>query len=132
VVAKDAAITDMLLAAGADPNVRDKYGRTAVRVCAWAGTTDILRQLLAHGGDVNTADSGGLTPLMAATYWCIGDVAARVDVLLGHVDTDLTAQLNGQTAAQLAGGGQSRARATYQEDCLLAETLSKRITAAVC
>ena len=73
-----------LLANGADPNARDRFGRTALMQAACAkhanGTT-IMRALLAHGADPNARNRDGKTVLMLAA--CHNQIAA-VDLLLAH------------------------------------------------
>lgn len=54
-----------LLAAGVDPNVVDKDGRTAafVAICSAADTDGVVDALLLHGTDANARDKGGNTLL---------------------------------------------------------------------
>ena len=69
------------LDAGADPNVRNRRGQTALHVAAWHGRVTAIRTLVAAGADVNARDDrAGETPLHTASR------AARSDtviVLLG-------------------------------------------------
>jgi ankyrin repeat protein len=58
------AIVELLLEAGADPNLESYDGRTPLMHVANA---EICRMLLAAGADVNVADDGGLTVLMSVT-----------------------------------------------------------------
>jgi len=52
---------------GADVNLRDKYGQTALHHAATVGHVAAARILLERGADVNFKDSSGKTPLLAAT-----------------------------------------------------------------
>jgi cytohesin len=90
------AIVRRLLAAGAAPDARDELGQTALRKAVSAGghleacrrlldmpesngqsQFEVIRALRAAGADVNAADAGGQTPLLAAAaggYWELIDV----------------------------------------------------------
>jgi ankyrin repeat protein len=57
---------DALLAAGADLQVRDDRGRTALHYAAAVGYTDVVNLLVEQGADVRVADLDGVTPLDAA------------------------------------------------------------------
>ncbi len=67
----------LLLERGADPNVKNAYGATALMAAAAAGDMDSIRVLLDHGADVNAKPNmntegfiwgGGRTPLMWASF----------------------------------------------------------------
>src|ERR1700736_4466342 len=56
-----------LLAAGADVNLRDSLGGTALHDAAWAGDKTIVTLLLDHGADVNARHmESSSTPLQYA------------------------------------------------------------------
>ncbi len=55
-----------LIDQGADVNVRNHRGQTALHCAAKAGFTDIVALLLAHGAEVDAADAAGETPLATA------------------------------------------------------------------
>ena len=55
-----------LLAKGADPDVPDRGGRTAVHAAARIGAIETVAALLAAGGDPNKRDEDGNTPLHLA------------------------------------------------------------------
>ena len=57
-----------LLASGADPNVPDSAGRTAVHAAARIGATETLEALLKAGGNPDARDEDGNTPLHFASY----------------------------------------------------------------
>ncbi len=66
-----------LLEIGANPTLRtDDYGRTALHEAAIAGHAQMVKELLAHGGDPGVKDESGFTPADVAT-------AADVRALLG-------------------------------------------------
>lgn len=53
----------MLLDAGADPNLRDERGRTALHGAASQGMNEMVKLLVARGADPRAADGAGRTPL---------------------------------------------------------------------
>jgi ankyrin repeat protein len=59
-------IAAMLLAKGADPNLRAEAGVTVLHEVAITGQTDLAEMLLKHGGDINARDNSGKTPLSHA------------------------------------------------------------------
>jgi ankyrin repeat protein len=56
-------IASLLLDKGADPNVRNNDGRTALMI----GNTDIMKLLLSHKADMNIRDNNGNTVLTSAS-----------------------------------------------------------------
>ncbi|MBG0792246.1 ankyrin repeat domain-containing protein [Methylocystis sp. H62] len=57
---------DRLLNEGADPNVRDNYGRTVLFPAAASPEYGILERLIEAGGDVKSRCNNGETPLLIA------------------------------------------------------------------
>ena len=55
-----------LLAAGADPNLADEAGRTALDSACETGDADMVALLLMTGGKADCADADGVTPLHLA------------------------------------------------------------------
>lgn len=53
----------MLLQSGADPNVKDEHGATAVHWAAGAGKIDLFNIIVAHRGFVHAEDANGATPV---------------------------------------------------------------------
>ena len=64
-----------MLAEGANVNVQDNGGWTAVILAAWNGRSDILHILLAKGAEVNAKDDHGQTALMHAEEFGHGETA---------------------------------------------------------
>lgn len=56
-------VVRLLLAAGANPNVRDAGGRTPLHFAVSAGTAPVVRLLLDHGADPDILDNRGTSPL---------------------------------------------------------------------
>ena len=69
-------IARMLLAKGADPNLRAEAGFTAFHSVAITGQIDFAEMLLKQGGDVNAQDDSGKTPLAHA-------IASKKDAMAG-------------------------------------------------
>lgn len=61
------AITEMLVAHGADVNVRQAAGWTPLHQAAIHGQVNLAKLLLDHGADVNAKAENGKTPLELAT-----------------------------------------------------------------
>jgi ankyrin repeat protein len=108
-----------LLAAGADANVKSKYGETSVWWGAVITTADILQLLIDSGGSVNEPMNGGETPLTALVRWSEGE-AAGLGVLLARPELDLDVTYEGKTAEQWAEeeGYSDYAAAIAEEVCL--------------
>ena len=62
----DPCIVELLLKHGADVNVKDNYGRTALIQAAVYGYTKIAEFLIKHGVNVNVKDNNGDTALIYA------------------------------------------------------------------
>jgi ankyrin repeat protein len=68
-VDEDIPIAIVLLAAGADPNLRCKKGRTALLLAARMGKADLVQLLLDNGANRKISDNKGITPLMYAMLY---------------------------------------------------------------
>src|SRR6266481_4159232 len=66
--AGDSAGVTRALADGATPNARNRVGETALVIALKSDRTDLARQMLDAGTDVNLAAVNGVTPLMAAAH----------------------------------------------------------------
>jgi ankyrin repeat protein len=64
----------MLLHAGADPEIRDHEGRTAIMRYATFGISDAVEVLADAGAKVNARDHDGNTALILAAGWRKGDI----------------------------------------------------------
>ncbi len=70
-------LVKVLLDAGADPNIRNEVGRTALHNAAQKGHNNIIRQLLKAGADVNAIYDDNKTALSRA-LWGQHDKAAKI------------------------------------------------------
>jgi ankyrin repeat protein len=75
----DTALTDVLLAAGADPDAANDKGATPLIQAAYRGHVTIIEQLLAEGASVGAEAYGdGGTPLAFALFWGHAEAAERL------------------------------------------------------
>jgi ankyrin repeat protein len=97
----DAALTEVLLYAGANVKATSRLGRhTPLHVAAEAGAAPVVTALLARGADANAATSTGATALMFAAQ--SGNVAIVKALLDADADAEATEHANGQTALMFA------------------------------
>jgi len=75
--ADDAVAVEELLKQGADPNMRDPLGRTALHIAAELCRPNAAKTLLAHGADPNARDERGRTPLHHAACLDVADLLIR-------------------------------------------------------
>ncbi|RDW65098.1 hypothetical protein BP6252_10749 [Coleophoma cylindrospora] len=62
----NASIVSLLLCQGAEPDIYDESGASAVSVASSGGATEVVGMLLDAGADCESKDSNGRTPLMIA------------------------------------------------------------------
>ena len=91
--------TERLLTLGANVNLRDADGDTALHGAAESGNVEIMRLLLDKGADPNTRNKEGGTPLMWAAVFG-NDEAARL--LLSHGANASLKDNDGVTALEWA------------------------------
>ena len=77
----DVARVRTLIEAGADVNVRNHKGQSALHCAAKAGFADIVALLLEQGCEVDAQDREGETPLAAALRSTVKDKAKVLDVV---------------------------------------------------
>ncbi|HET8878764.1 MAG TPA: ankyrin repeat domain-containing protein [Arthrobacter sp.] len=66
------------LAAGAPVSLSTASGDSLLMLAAYHGHAETVRLILAHGGDANTANDRGQTPLAGAVFKGYTDVAAAL------------------------------------------------------
>ena len=99
-----AAVRD-LVTKGANLQVRDREGNTALAIAAYYDRVEIVQTLLEAGADPNVRGLNGLTPLMRAAENGNTEVAR---LLIKH-GANVNAQgLRGETALGLSSGERSK------------------------
>lgn len=146
--AGDVAAIRLLLAHGANPNLPQVGGISAVMAAAGVGSTSIdtrgslktqaeliesLRLLLAAGGDVNLKDKQGRSPLHGAAFWGYDDIVAFLAANHAQLDARDAKGLTALDYALGKAGGQGRGgqgvtvnQATAK---LLEELIGSKVTA---
>jgi len=61
-------VVKLLLKAGANIDVKSKYGWTALMHASYNGHVDVIRLLLEAGADVEAKSNAGMTALMHASF----------------------------------------------------------------
>lgn len=106
-----ATMVALALHRGADPNARDRWGRTPLWIAAATGSPDMMRALVAAGADVNATDrrirvgfpGAAFPPLLAlceGRLWSPGR-HERLQILLGHPAVDLKTPVLGRTLVEV-------------------------------
>ncbi len=96
----DAAQVDKLLAGGANPNAKDRYGFSPLYFACTNGNGAIVQKLLKAGADPNFADVGGETALMTAVR--SGSLEAVRALLVAGASVKAKDGVSGQTALMWA------------------------------
>jgi uncharacterized protein len=100
----------LLLKYGADPNVRDRQGRTALDIAILWCLTDTVKLLLLNGADPNLPAKNGKTPLMKAAILGLRDARPmqhKLQIMMHLLDSgaEIDAQTpEGKTALMYAVG----------------------------
>jgi uncharacterized protein len=93
-----------LLAEGADPDGRDRFGQTGLMLAAFAGHKGVVAELIARGANLDVTAKYGLSALMLAVVAGHAEVAR----LLAHAGAERSTRgqgapgFAGKTAADLA------------------------------
>jgi ankyrin len=96
----DVETAKLLVKAGADVKLANRYGLTPVALAAANGSAAMLKVLLDAGADPNAVDPAGETPLMAASR--VGNLDAVRVVLDRAVNVDATDAQFQETALMVA------------------------------
>ena len=92
-------LIQVLIQDGADVNVRNIYGKTALHWVSYIGNKDIVEALIRAGADVNIQDNNGWTALHWTTFYRCLDC---IEILL-RAGADVNIQdKNGITALHMA------------------------------
>ncbi len=88
-----------LLEYGADPNLRNNFGKTVLELAIIWCLPDTVKLLLEYGADVNLGDRQGITPLMKTVILGIKDARSMADKLqISQYILDFGADINAQTS----------------------------------
>lgn len=93
-----------LLDAGADPDLKDENGKTALHWAAVFGRAEIFSEMLAMGADINAIDAYGLKPLHYACMNGHTDVARLILDQTQDADLNTPAGKEGRTPLLMAAG----------------------------
>ena len=93
-------LLEVLLSAGADPNIKNKEGNTALHEATLGGDEEVALLLIQSGADVNAINNEGLTPLWSASAMGLPKV---VSTLLEH-GANPNVRAEGMTPLHMATG----------------------------
>ncbi len=96
----DGAMAKLLLGAGAQATLANRYGLTPMAIAAGNGSASMIAILLDAGADANTPDPAGDTPLMSVTR--VGRTDAVTVLLDRGAKVDATDATYQQTALMVA------------------------------
>jgi hypothetical protein len=92
-----------VLTSGLNPNIQDKYGRTALHAAVLLAQPELARYLLSRGANVNARDREGRTPLMVSAS------AGGYDHFRGYTTLSPWGQLWTEPICDLEGAGERSA-----------------------
>ena len=93
---------NVLLNAGADPNIADADGDTCLHYTAWNDCcTEAIQAIISHGGDVDATNKKNVTPLMQA---CVKGNKATINVFLNAGADPNIVNTDGGTCLHCAAG----------------------------
>lgn len=104
---KDLELVQMLLAEGANPDIRNDYGATPMTVASEHGDYPIMKALVDAGGDIESPNSEGQTLLMAVAR--TGNIDTARLLLDKGATVDAVENWGGQTALMWASSQQQPA-----------------------
>lgn len=113
----------LLIAAGADPNVSDEQGQAALHAAAARGSLPLAELLIASNADPNLVDKRGDTPLFESVRF---DDEKMTSLLLRAGACAETRNSSGETPLELA---KSASRATL--NCVVKYALQARKVAVI-
>ncbi|KAI9879865.1 MAG: hypothetical protein M1830_006717 [Pleopsidium flavum] len=96
----NARVAKLLLDMGADVDVRDEDGKTALSIAAGSGSEEVVGLLLSHGANVDAEDSFGETPLINAAV--SGHTAVVQMLLEGGANLEIQSKERGRSAGGTA------------------------------
>ena len=108
-----AAIAELRLRDGADPNLPDGQGLTALHRCVVDCDVGVLHVLLDHGARVDARDDRGLTPLHHASSWASPAIVA--ELLRSGADPS-SEDTSGRRPADIAGSRLGRVADMSRDD----------------
>ena len=96
----DMAYLAYLLAAGADPNLKDKGGNTPMMVAVNANEISAIDPLVSHGANINLANNRGETPLIRAVQ--TRNIPMVRELIKDGANADQTDNMAGMSARDYA------------------------------
>ena len=91
----DVDLVERLIAAGADPKLKNDYGATPLSEAAVVGNVQVIRKLLTAGADVESANADGQTALMVIAR--TSNIEAAKELIRHRANVNAVEQWRGQT-----------------------------------